>query len=63
MNDLAVSDINSHMACIADNIARLRLGVADPYARRPLLSGSPGNRNSEMLVNALDKTGAVRAVG
>ena len=38
MNDLAVSDINSHMARIADNITRLRLGVADPYARRPLLS-------------------------
>ena len=63
MNDLAVSDINSHMARIADNIARLRLGVTDPYACRPLLSGSPGNRKSEMLVNALDKTGAVRAVG
>ncbi len=63
MNNLSITDIDPDMACIADKISRLGLGIGYLPASRALLRRASWKRIPEMPVNSLYKSGAVCTIG
>ena len=64
MHDLAVSDVNSHMAAVADDIACLSVAQAALYltAHASVSGRGVGKGYAEILIYAHDKSGTVSAV-
>lgn len=62
MDNLSVARIDSHMAGVADDIARLHLIHTDAVADAPVCPGRVGKRYPELLIYAHDEAGAVSSV-
>ena len=62
MYNITAANIHCHMSFIADQIAGLRILIADLRAGAPLLVRGAGYCISEISINAVGKTGTVRPV-
>ena len=59
MHDGISAHIDSHMAAVADDIARLHLRCADAVAHASQRAGGVGKGYAEILIYAHDKSGTV----
>ena len=63
MYDGIVAAIDCHMAAVADNVADAHVGGADSSAHAAVSGGAVRQTLAEVCEHALDKAGAVAAVG
>ena len=63
MDDLAASDVDSHMTVVTDHISRLHLRLADSSASAREGTRIPGRGDSKVRVYQIDESGTVGSVG
>ena len=63
MHDTAVSDVDTDVPRVTNQVSRLRRIQRDFLADHGKRPGGSGDANAEFLIDSPDKTGAVRPVG